>query len=1261
MKLLHKLRNKYFATILSLLMLVLASFGILKLDTPSVAEAVSFSSESSLTISNGSFTSYSSSSEYPYTPSDFTTRGRYNPTTTKTGAIKVDDTNYSKNYSKYGFTAEYGLANIDNPGQAGSDGSILMINTTTSSNLAYVSKEFTLSANSTYYISVSVKTIGSNSSASVYLLKDGAVYSNCKIENIQTAGWTDYTFFVTTNSYEDVTLQFAMQIGNLTSGTSGCVLFDELHAGKISKDTMEAYTSRADSNHYYCTDSEVDNSYKKYDFDNNLVVYTNDGNGNFTPTDYNENYFATIKQGGEDKQYEIRNGVLTLTTNKGYINFEGGEETFEPNNTYRFSIKAKVSTAISSGNAYVKLTEILDDEDDYEDFKESSTTSLTAKESKLSISSATSNSVEDGFVEYVIFIHTGEDLNSKVKFSFGLGTSDTSATGEISFKEFKIERVPYSAFSSASTGDTTGKMDIADRISIDTDKFFSNGTFDKMQSNSIDGVPYPATPTDWTIAGEDSSNQLSGVVNLSKLSLVNNKYSDMLNGVLYASGSCTSTMNNNVLMIYNGSKSTQSYTSASTTLSANKYYRIRTQVYTNLDLNSGATIVLKSGEAVIGKVTNINTNAEWKQVEFYVHTAGTSTEVTLELALGYGENKVSGYVFFDHIEIASADSAYTYENKYATDIDLNNPMLKSDESSNGYYRPTLFKGENLGSNNVNAGLIDLTDDLKLESITSDPEMREALKKGDRTTALIINSTLGYDVYYKYTSLVAYNFESGSYYKLSFALFTNNLAQEEKEENTDNGKLAQGANISLTGLENASFTYEQSNGKWTVYEFYIGVNETATSNLEYSLGSEFTGCSGIALLADIKLETIEEVDFNEATGSATCLKIDTIETTETDEDEEEESESENNFSWAYIPTIATFLAIVIAVVGIFIKRNVKFKKRVKGGKVAYDRDETVLRNKFRRIAIDQRDAEVRELTKECEELTVLRAEYEAKYKEALNRLRSAKLANRDGSKKHEVYAIEREVKHISKEVARYGVQVNNYENEIEFMKTEAYLTDIERQLSKEDVHTRNRDRKESLLSDEEREFRIAQREQKLVRDKEKAERKAERLANKKAKIEQEKLEIEKTLKEAVEKDEQDAKQRELKKLKEAELKLAKEQAKAKKQMEQLAEQQAEIEQEKEQAEQEQSNATETESVEERPVEEIIEQPQAENDTDEPVMAEKVEEAEPVATESAGTSNNSENIEQDTQTSENSSVKEKSSSDKPAESEETTTQSTENKTE
>jgi hypothetical protein len=109
-----------------------------------------------------------------------------------------------------------------------------MINTEEDSDYAYLSNEFTLLANGSYYVTVSVKTIGDNSVASVFLMEGGAIYKDCIIDNISTTGWSNYTFFVQTNSYESVTLKFGMQIGSQNTRASGCVLFDELHAGQIS-------------------------------------------------------------------------------------------------------------------------------------------------------------------------------------------------------------------------------------------------------------------------------------------------------------------------------------------------------------------------------------------------------------------------------------------------------------------------------------------------------------------------------------------------------------------------------------------------------------------------------------------------------------------------------------------------------------------------------------------------------------------------------------------------------------------------------------------------------------------------------------------------------------------------------------------------------------------------------------------------------------------------------------------------------------------
>ena len=388
-------------------------------------------------------------------------------------------------------------------------------------------------------------------------------------------------------------------------------------------------------------------------------------------------------------------------------------------------------------------------------------------------------------------------------------------------------------------------------------------------------------------------------------------------------------------------------------------------------------------------------------------------------------------------------------------------------------------------------------------------------------------------------------------------------------------LAQGVGIELTQLENAKFNYIVSDGKWTTYELYIGVETSCESTLVLSMGSDFGGCYGKGFFGNIELTEIDEKVFSAQEANATTLVVDSV--AEEDSDEDPKEESDNEVSWANVITVLvtslTFVAIVLAVMVFVFKRNVKFKKRVKTGRANYDRDTTVMKNKYRRLASDRRDNEVRELAKECEELVALRTEYENNYKETLNNLRSAKLANRDGSRKHEIMAMERELKHISKEVARYGVKVNDYESEIEFMQTEGYLIDLEKRMMREDTSERRQLRKEELMSDEEREISIKKREQKIAKDKQKAENKAKKLAEKEALLQEEKEDIERAKQEAIQKDAQFVQDQELKRIKAEEAKIAKEKAKAEKELAQIKQEEQELKQESEElakSEQEESN-------------------------------------------------------------------------------------------
>ena len=110
MKLFIKLRNKYFTTFAALLLLVLASFGLFRANTIQSVDAsmIKFDNEKFITITNGSFNNFSSSSAYPYTLSTYTTSGNSTPEM-KTGAININKTDFEKNYKNRFLQYKYWL------------------------------------------------------------------------------------------------------------------------------------------------------------------------------------------------------------------------------------------------------------------------------------------------------------------------------------------------------------------------------------------------------------------------------------------------------------------------------------------------------------------------------------------------------------------------------------------------------------------------------------------------------------------------------------------------------------------------------------------------------------------------------------------------------------------------------------------------------------------------------------------------------------------------------------------------------------------------------------------------------------------------------------------------------------------------------------------------------------------------------------------------------------------------------------------------
>ena len=201
-----KRNKKFLLTVISVILLVVlvtAFVGCKNNTTATPSEE-----DTSELFTNGSFTGATGES-YPLTPSSWTgapgstsSSDSYKTPTGSdnliAGVISTEDKTYRSNSKTYG--------NAANPGKKGEDDNILMIYNKVSTVYKYTSSSVTLNKSSYYKLSVWVKTIGINKSASdynegksgAYIYVNGAAYA--AFEAIDTEGaWKEYSVYIETS------------------------------------------------------------------------------------------------------------------------------------------------------------------------------------------------------------------------------------------------------------------------------------------------------------------------------------------------------------------------------------------------------------------------------------------------------------------------------------------------------------------------------------------------------------------------------------------------------------------------------------------------------------------------------------------------------------------------------------------------------------------------------------------------------------------------------------------------------------------------------------------------------------------------------------------------------------------------------------------------------------------------------------------------------------------------------------------------------
>lgn len=986
-------KNKIFKHICSsaicLSMFTLAGYSVGQiLNVPKQAYA---SSVSTIAIKNASFnegtkTTYPFDSSYYKAYSGNTAVGSEQSYAVDAGIINLKDSKYIS------------LIDAVRPGY---DDYVLMIKSDEFVNFGYrMSDNITLSANSHYLISVDVYTDVNSPIADLYLYSNDEVYSSI-LNTTSLKGWTTCSFLISTGS-ESMSVKLGMYLNG-----KGTVLFDEINAQQVSKEYLESSKVGV-----YTLTEEKDNKISDYTFSpsadkkfvstsrSSQIKLNGEGNGNnatietITETDGNKALKISIDS---DKT-----SYAQFSTDDDFINLG-------INSTYKLTVKAKVKNLNGNVNFQLVRTKL-----NGNDVDEDSSYNTQIKK----VTSSTSSSLNNDYELFSFYIRSDSTKPTSFKLVAGLGSSDALSSGELYIEEISLSNITYSAFNSASSSD---KLDLMSHEYVD-DYLISNGDFNASKIENVEN-PFPSTPENWEVI-PGTGTQYYGVIN-SDTSIMNQLKTvmpDLLNpnSVINSIDSTS----NNVLLMYNKNADSLSYKSAKTTLAINGNQKLYVQAYAfNAPLKVSVATESNGTELILA--TEIVEKNQTKTIGFDLSGANQSLDVYLKITLDTDDQ--GGYAYIDH---ATKNSVYSgLENLTICSVDLSNPFLTSTDGELVAFTSNSDKSHH-----------ELISDVQSSSgsLIINEEHRSEFESLGNVEALAIHSNL--DDKIDLTSNIGYTLTANKYYILNVSVYTQNITTE-----TDKTKF--GAGISLSSFEQA-FTNITSDGKWTTYSFYLNPESNVTTYLTFSLGKDDALCSGEAFFGNITWETEDtnaniESRFDAIKNSDTVQILKTVKTESENESTNTDTNNTNKINWWYlIPSIIFPLAIVICIVGVILKK-IKWKKHGKKSKNSYDRTQTVNKQFYERKAYALREEKLHDLEKEKEKLVKDRTSYEEDYKQNLTKLRELKI-KRAGA--DELKKVEKEMKKNQKLSASVGVALNRVQSEIDYVKTDAFISSTVKKLT-----------------------------------------------------------------------------------------------------------------------------------------------------------------------------------------------------------------------
>lgn len=896
----------------------------------------------SVTVSNYGFSE--STSGTPASPSSWTGEALQ---TGKTAIGGVVDVNAYKSYSAE-TKKEYKFADgvtLSTPKKGAdyqdSDNSVLFINSTSDTAYGFSSSDLTFEKSAFYEIKVYVRTVVTQGGASVTVsgLKDDAV----GIVGINTHGeWKTYSLYVATPSLTASTVKIKLGLGDGKTSASGAAFFDHVTVTRLS------------ANGYY------DKANVATEPDENGLANVAGGTKTTAKVDLTEKADALAFVGGGT--VDVTNGgVVSGFENPVYSAFDGKSDDLK---AYRLSTDYDESKdEFKSGYATLSTSEFslarhgyylvggwyyserFDDGTPKVKISYKSANSATAEgeydeSEEFSLTVPTSSSDRNGWQKYDVLIKCSDRYDVKASLSITAGVETSKAKGAILLdvpSVMQITPATYDNLSSAVTGSVTVDSEITTGI--------TNGNFDLVgKYESLDDLTSgkPLLPANWTLNATEDEGLESGLVDFTNAGA--GKTSKTIGNVLTLKGDNVSAV----------------YASDTFTVAANGYSLVTVDVVAQNVIGYGATVTLKRDGGTIASIEKIT---ETGRYNFYVKGAASAVTLTAELGFGKGEKTASGTVYFTRVGLLTAAGNVT-----ANGLPGFNFAATEDEFSE---KSTAYETIRLTANVKNVAISLGNEDMSLFDNYSTADLKapynwslsttdsanvfygivDSKHRGDALKLPVSFKPYG-DSYPYALAIVngaraqstvtldnAYTLAADSYYKLTLAVKTYNIDPEtavgafvalgdDKFTFTSTAKPIDGIEGDVTTLDPAYVDYEN----YDLYSFYIKTgSEESKSNLTVGIGGSKNAhhASGTLVVGYVNLESIESVDYEEATVDLAedekfidsyNMRVDL--SAATDEDETEEVAQSGEVAWWLVPSILLAVAVVIAVVGTFIRKKIE---------------------------------------------------------------------------------------------------------------------------------------------------------------------------------------------------------------------------------------------------------------------------------------------------------------------------------------------------